>query len=119
MEVLVIHSPFHIVKKHLSIEKSISHIKPLKAGDTITAIATEKSKINRIGIYEVRIENEQQELVALFKDTVCVQERVGMDRLKDLMWRNRFNFSNGSSINFPICPPRSHLKKFREQRELE
>jgi len=54
----------------LSIETSISHIKPLKAGDTIIAIATEQSKSNKIGIYEVRIENEKNELVALFKGTV-------------------------------------------------
>ncbi len=54
----------------LSIETSISHIKPLKAGDAIIAIATEQSKSNKIGIYEVRIENEKNELVALFKGTV-------------------------------------------------
>lgn len=54
----------------LSIETSISHIKPLKAGDTIIATAIEKSKLNRIGIYEVKIENEKEELVALFKGTV-------------------------------------------------
>lgn len=54
----------------LSIETSISHIKPLKAGDTIIATATEKSKSNRIGIYEVIIENEKNEIVALFKGTV-------------------------------------------------
>lgn len=54
----------------LSIETSISHIKPLKAGDTIIATATEQSKSNKIGIYEVRIENEKNELVALFKGTV-------------------------------------------------
>lgn len=57
-------------KQALSIETSISHIKSLKAGDIISASATEKSKSNRIGIYEVKIENEKGELVALFKGTV-------------------------------------------------
>lgn len=54
----------------LSIETSISHIKSLKTGDIIIAEAIEKSKTSRIGIYEVRIENEKSELVALFKGTV-------------------------------------------------
>jgi hypothetical protein len=42
----------------LSIETSISHIKPILAGDILLAIASEKSRSNRIGIYEVRIEKE-------------------------------------------------------------
>jgi len=54
----------------LSIETAISHIKPLKTGDTIIATATEKNKSNKIGIYEVRVENEKKELAALFKGTV-------------------------------------------------
>lgn len=58
----------------LSIETSISHIKPLKTGDKIIAIATEKSLTNKIGIYEVRIQKEDGELVALFKGTVFRKE---------------------------------------------
>ena len=58
----------------LSIETSISHIKSLKTGDIIIAEAIEKSKTSRIGIYEVTIQNEKNELVALFKGTVFRKE---------------------------------------------
>ena len=58
----------------VSIETSISHILPLKAGDVIIATATELSCSNKIGIYEVRIEKESGELAALFKGTVFRKE---------------------------------------------
>ena len=57
-------------RQAVSIETSISHIQPLKSGDIIIAIAEEKNCSNRIGIYEVRIEKTNGELVALFKGTV-------------------------------------------------
>jgi acyl-CoA thioesterase len=58
-------------KHALSIETSISHIRPLQAEDGIIATAEEKSSGNKISIYEVRIEKEDDgELVALFKGTV-------------------------------------------------
>ena len=57
-------------RKAVSIETSISHTKPLKIGDIITAIAEEQSLTNKIGIYNVKILNQNQELVALFKGTV-------------------------------------------------
>ena len=59
----------------VSIETSISHIRPLVAGDTIVAIAEEKSLANRTAIYEVRVEKENSELVALFKGTVFRKEK--------------------------------------------
>ena len=62
-------------KHAVSIETSISHIKPLHAGDIIFAKATEKSLTNRIAIYEVQIEKESGELVALFKGTVYRKEQ--------------------------------------------
>jgi acyl-CoA thioesterase len=61
-------------RQAVSIETSISHIKPLKSGDVIVAIAEEKSRSNKIGIYEVRVEKENGELVALFKGTVFRKE---------------------------------------------
>ena len=61
-------------RQAVSIETSISHIKPLKAGDVIIAIAEEKSRSNKIAIYEVRVEKESGELVALFKGTVFRKE---------------------------------------------
>ena len=57
-------------RKALSIDTSISHIKPLRTGDVIIATAEEKNLSNRIAIYEVRIEKEDGELAALFKGTV-------------------------------------------------
>jgi acyl-CoA thioesterase len=61
-------------RQAVSVETSISHIKPLKAGDVIIATAEEKSRGNKIGIYEVRVERENGELVALFKGTVFRKE---------------------------------------------
>ena len=58
----------------VSVETSISHIKPLKANDIIIATAEEKSRSNKIAIYEVRVEKESGELVALFKGTVFRKE---------------------------------------------
>jgi acyl-CoA thioesterase len=58
----------------ISIETSISHLKPLRTGDIITATAEEKSRSNKIAIYDVRVEKENGELVALFKGTVFRKE---------------------------------------------
>ncbi len=56
--------------KSVSIETSISHIKPVKIDDKITATAKEKSLRNKLGIYEIELTNQDNELVALFKGTV-------------------------------------------------
>ncbi|MEI9806501.1 MAG: hotdog fold thioesterase [Bacteroidota bacterium] len=45
-------------RQAVSIETSISHIKPLVTDDVIIATATEKHIGNSIGIYEVRVEKE-------------------------------------------------------------
>ncbi|MBS1597248.1 MAG: hotdog fold thioesterase [Bacteroidetes bacterium] len=60
-------------RKSVSMETSISHIKPLRTGDIIIATAREKNASNRIAIYEVTIEKENGELVALFKGTVYIK----------------------------------------------
>jgi len=56
--------------KSVSIETSISHIKSVKLGDEITAIAKEISLSAKLGYYEVSLFNQDQLLVALFKGTV-------------------------------------------------
>lgn len=61
-------------RQSVSIETAISHIQPLKAGDVIIAIAEEKSRSNKLGRYEVRVEKESGELVALFQGTVFRKE---------------------------------------------
>lgn len=54
----------------VSIDTSISHVKPVKAGDVLTAVAEEASLGNRIGIYHVTVRNQEGTVVALFKGTV-------------------------------------------------
>ena len=57
----------------VSIDTTISHIRPLVAGDIVIARAKEIHRGNRIGIYEVKVEKENGELVALFKGTVYIK----------------------------------------------
>jgi acyl-CoA thioesterase len=54
----------------VSIETSISHTKAVKTNDTLFAEATEQNITRKTGIYQVRITNQNNELVALFKGTV-------------------------------------------------
>lgn len=54
----------------VSIETSISHTKPVKAGDVLTATANEKSRSNRIAVYHIDVVNAEGVTVALFKGTV-------------------------------------------------
>ena len=56
--------------KSVSIETSISHTKPVKEGDVLTAKAVEKNLTDKIGVYEVTVTNQKEETVALFKGTV-------------------------------------------------
>lgn len=63
-------------RQAVSIETSISHIKPLRTGDVIIATAEEKNISTSLGIYEINIHKENGELVALFKGTVFRKETV-------------------------------------------
>jgi acyl-CoA thioesterase len=45
---------------------SIDYIAPAHLGDTLTADCTEQSRSGRTGNYDVRIENQQGQLIALF-----------------------------------------------------
>lgn len=57
-------------QKAVSIETSISHTRPVHANDVIRAIAIEKNLTRHIGIYEVTLNNQNDQLIALFKGTV-------------------------------------------------
>ena len=58
-------------QKSVSIETSISHIKPLVENDIIIAEALEESCSNKIGIYTIKVyKGSDASLVALFKGTV-------------------------------------------------
>lgn len=54
----------------VSIETSISHTKPVKAGDVLTATSEQKSLTRGTGIYYITITNQLGDEVALFKGTV-------------------------------------------------
>lgn len=54
----------------VSVETSISHTKPVKEGDALTATSEEKSLTRGIGIYYITITNQRGDQVALFKGTV-------------------------------------------------
>ncbi len=54
----------------VSIETSISHTRPVKAGDVLTATATEIEVTMRFGRYDVRVTDTKNKLVALFHGTV-------------------------------------------------
>lgn len=54
----------------VSIETSISHTQPVRAGDALRAVATEESLTHRIGIYRIVVTNQDGVTVALFKGVV-------------------------------------------------
>ena len=56
--------------KAVSIETSISHLRPVQVGDILTAMATEDNLGKRTGVYRVEVMNQHGRLVALFKGTV-------------------------------------------------
>ena len=57
-------------RKSVSIETSISHLATVNIGDELTVFAYEKSYSNKIGMYEVEIKNQKNDLVSHFKGTV-------------------------------------------------
>lgn len=62
-------------KQCVSIETSISHTRPAKIGDVLTATCTELNRGKTIGIYEVRVTNQEEKIIALFKGTVHISDR--------------------------------------------
>jgi acyl-CoA thioesterase len=58
----------------VSIETSISHTKAIKVGNVITAEAKLRSRSKKLGIYDVEVKNEDNEIVALFKGTVFIKD---------------------------------------------
>ncbi len=57
-------------KKAVSIETSMSHLKAVKVGDLLIAEAKLEHLSNLLGHYIVRVTNQEDETVALFKGTV-------------------------------------------------
>lgn len=54
----------------VSIETSISHTKAVQIGDILIAESSEDSLSNRLGTYHIKVQNQHNETVALFKGTV-------------------------------------------------
>lgn len=54
----------------LSIDTTIAHLKPVKSGDVLSTQVEEISLSRKVGQYQIRILNQENELVALFKGTV-------------------------------------------------
>ena len=46
---------------------SIDFLRPVKAGDELMAIAQERSRSRRSGIYDVSVHNQHQTLIAVFR----------------------------------------------------
>lgn len=57
-------------RKCVSVETSISHTVACKEGDELIATAKELSISNKIGVYDIKITNQEKTIVALFKGTV-------------------------------------------------
>jgi len=56
--------------KAVSVETSISHLKPVHSGDTLRTSTKELALSRKIGVYLIEISNQNQELVSSFKGTV-------------------------------------------------
>jgi acyl-CoA thioesterase len=62
-------------RQALSFDTAISHLQPLAVGTLIFATATEIKYGNRIAHYQVQVENEEEEIISIFKGTVFVTDK--------------------------------------------
>ncbi len=54
----------------VSVDNSITYPTAVATGEVLTAVATEESAANRIAFYGVRVTNQDDRVVALFRGTV-------------------------------------------------
>jgi acyl-CoA thioesterase len=59
----------------VSIDNSITYPGAVSSGDVLTAVASEESAANRIAFYAVRVTNQHESVVALFRGTVYRTQR--------------------------------------------
>jgi acyl-CoA thioesterase len=71
-------------RKSVSVETSISHLKPIHADDVLTTKVEEVSLSNKIGVYHISVTNQKAEKVALFKGTVYRTSKTWLDGLTDI-----------------------------------
>lgn len=62
--------------KCVSIDTSISHLRPARVGDTLMANAIERHRGKTVGIYEVTVTNQDGKSIALFKGTVHISKDI-------------------------------------------
>ena len=62
--------------KCVSIETSISHTRPAKLNDILTASCTELHRGKSIGIYHVTVSDQNNKTVSLFKGTVKILDEI-------------------------------------------
>ncbi len=62
--------------KCVSIETSISHLRKVQEGDRLTANATELHRGKTVGVYDVKITDQEDKLVALFKGIVNISNEL-------------------------------------------
>ncbi len=60
----------------VSVETSISHLKPVKVGDVLTTQVEEISLSKRIGVYHIKVLNQNNILVSTMKGTIYRTERL-------------------------------------------
>ena len=58
----------------LALDMSISYLRPVKAGETITARCSERHRSRRIATYIIEVSDSQDELVALLKATSFIKD---------------------------------------------
>jgi acyl-CoA thioesterase len=66
-------------KLSVALETSMSFSAPVKSGDQLIAKASEISKTNKIGIYNILITNQDQVIVGVFKGTVYRTSKTLLD----------------------------------------
>lgn len=54
----------------VAVENNIAYPNPVKEGDTLTAIASPQNVGNKLATYDVRVTNQNQEVVGIFRGTV-------------------------------------------------
>jgi acyl-CoA thioesterase len=59
----------------VSIDNTITYPAAVSAGDVLTAVAAEEGAANRIAFYAVRVTNQEDSVVALFRGTVYRTKR--------------------------------------------
>jgi len=56
-------------ERNVALNAAISFVAPARAGDRLVAIATERSRAGRTGIYDVEVRDERDAMIAVFRGT--------------------------------------------------